>query len=358
MKRKFNPVLLIAVLWFAATLFCWLKPADDISDSERRKLAQFPKITYSSIMNGGFMEKFESASTDQFPFREELRKLKAAFSTGIFRQKDNHGIISYEGSLEKLNGPVSESSLQKAEDKLTGLYEKFFPDSAVYYAVVPEKGYYIPDSAGYPITDYSKLLQLNLPFAEKIDLTGTLQLSDYYRTDSHWRQELLPETAALIAETMGVTLSGSYTEETVKTDFFGVYAGQSGLPVKPESITILRNDILDGCTVYNYETGKTTGLYNLEALSNRDPYDVYLSGAVSLLAIENPNATTDRELIVFRDSFGSSLIPLLCEAYRYVTVVDIRYMQSMALPNFVDFHGQDVLLLYSTGVLNNSAMLR
>lgn len=358
MKRKFNPILLIAVLWFAVTLFCWLKPAEEISDSERRKLDQFPKVTYSSILNGGFMEKFESASTDQFPFREELRKLKAVFSTGVLLQKDNHGIISYEGSLEKLNGPVNETSLQKAEEKLTGLYEKLFPDSAVYYAVIPEKGYYIPDSAGYPITDYGKLLQLDLPFAEKIDLTGTLQLSDYYRTDSHWRQELLPETAAVLAEAMGVTLSGSYTEETVKTDFLGVYAGQSGLPVKPESITILRNDILDGCTVYNYETGKTTGIYDLEALGNRDPYDVYLSGATPLLTIENPNATTDRELIIFRDSFGSSLIPLLCEAYRTVTVADIRYMPSAALPGYVDFHGQDVLLLYSTGVLNNSAMLR
>ena len=358
MKKKFNPVLLIAVLWLAVSVFCWLKPAQEISDSERRKLDQFPKLTFSSVMNGGFMEKFESASTDQFPLREGLRKLKAAFSTDVYLQLDNHDIISYEGSLEKLNGPVSETSLQKAQDKLQSLHTKLFPDSKVYFAIVPEKGYYIPESAGYPLTDYAEILKLELPFAEKIDLSGTLTLDSYYLTDSHWRQETITETAAQLAAAMGVTLSADYTAETVKEDFLGVYAGQSGLPVRAESITILRNDILDGCTVYNHETGRTNGLYDLEALGNRDPYDVYLSGAVPLLDIENPNATTDKELVVFRDSFGSSIIPLLCEAYRHVTVVDIRYIQSIALPNFVDFHGQDVLLLYSTGVLNNSTMLR
>jgi hypothetical protein len=41
-----------------------------------------------------------------------------------------------------------------------------------------------------------------------------------------------------------------------------------------------------------------------------------------------------------------------------VTVVDVRYVASAMLPRFIDFHGQDVLFLYSTLVLNNSVMLK
>ena len=85
---------------------------------------------------------------------------------------------------------------------------------------------------------------------------------------------------------------------------------------------------------------------------------MFLSGSVSLLRIENPNATTDRELIVFRDSFGSSVVPLLTRGYKTVTVVDIRYLSSAMLNRFIDFHGQDVLFLYSTLVLNNSNQLQ
>ena len=73
----------------------------------------------------------------------------------------------------------------------------------------------------------------------------------------------------------------------------------------------------------------------------------------SILKIENPNAKTDRELIIFRDSFGSSMAPLLVQDYAQVTLIDIRYMNQNLLPMFVDFHGQDVLFLYSTLVLNN-----
>ena len=115
---------------------------------------------------------------------------------------------------------------------------------------------------------------------------------------------------------------------------------------------------LDSCTVFNYENGKTTGVYDWEKLTGDDLYEVFLSGSVSLLRIDNPGATTDRELIVFRDSFGSSIVPLLSRGYKTVTVVDIRYLSSAMLDRFIDFHGQDVLFLYSTLVLNNSNQLQ
>lgn len=78
---------------------------------------------------------------------------------------------------------------------------------------------------------------------------------------------------------------------------------------------------------------------------------------MSLLTIENPHAA-DRELIVFRDSFGSSLVPLLAEGYRRITLVDIRYLASARLADFIEFNGQDVLFLYSVPVLNNSETLK
>ena len=95
-------------------------------------------------------------------------------------------------------------------------------------------------------------------------------------------------------------------------------------------------------------------VYNMDMLDSRDLYDVYLGGAKALLTIENPNATTDRELIAFRDSFGSSMTPLLVKDYAKVTLVDIRYINSMMLGNMIKFQGQDVLFLYSTLVLNSS----
>ncbi|MBR6635258.1 MAG: hypothetical protein IKL41_06515, partial [Clostridia bacterium] len=79
---------------------------------------------------------------------------------------------------------------------------------------------------------------------------------------------------------------------------------------------------------------------------------------ISLITIDNPNAKTDKELVLFRDSFGSSIAPLLATGYSKVTVVDIRYVQSAILGRFINFENADVLFLYSTLVLNNSETLK
>ena len=89
-----------------------------------------------------------------------------------------------------------------------------------------------------------------------------------------------------------------------------------------------------------------------------DAYDVFMGGASALQIVENPENKSGRELIVFRDSFASSLVPLLLEGYSKITLIDLRYMSSSLLPELVTFADQDVLFLYSTLVFNNSAMLR
>ena len=153
-------------------------------------------------------------------------------------------------------------------------------------------------------------------------------------------------------------LAGRDTLTALEKPFYGVYYGQAALPMESETLYYLDSDLLRQCSVYDYETGKTGSVYDLSKLESRDLYDIFLSGARSLLTIENPNATSDRELIVFRDSFGSSMVPLLVQDYAKVTLVDIRYIHPDLLAEYIDFHGQDVLMLYSTLILNNSAALR
>ena len=140
--------------------------------------------------------------------------------------------------------------------------------------------------------------------------------------------------------------------------FYGVYYGQAALPMEPETMYLLENAVIQACRVYDYESGKENPVYDLSKLTGRDLYEVFLSGSRSLLTIENPNSRTDRELILFRDSFGSAMAPLLLADYAKITLVDLRYIPIDRLDRFLDFHGQDVLLLYSIPVLNNSQTIK
>ena len=62
--------------------------------------------------------------------------------------------------------------------------------------------------------------------------------------------------------------------------------------------------------------------------------------------------------MIFRDSFGSAIAPLLVQGYKTVTLVDVRYISTSQLGAYADFAGKDVLFLYSTLVLNNSTALK
>jgi len=89
-----------------------------------------------------------------------------------------------------------------------------------------------------------------------------------------------------------------------------------------------------------------------------DGYDIFLSGAQAIQTIEVPNAESDRELIIFRDSFGSSITPLLTGAYSKITLVDLRYIAADFVDQFVEFEDQDVLFLYSTSLFNSGMLLK
>lgn len=159
---------------------------------------------------------------------------------------------------------------------------------------------------------------------------------------------------------MGAPVPGTRDETlcALEGDFHGSYWGKTEEPLEPDTLSYLTSPTLESCTVHNYETDTDGGVYDFAAAQDA-PYDLFLSGSRSLLRIDNPDALCDRTLVVFRDSFGSSIIPLLAESYRTVYAVDIRYLASDRLGRVVEFPDDaDVLFLYSATVLHNSITLK
>lgn len=357
--RNLLCTMLVGLVFAALTLGAWLRPAADFSDSERRKLTQRPALTLAALRDGSYMTDFEKYTQDQFPLRDDFRTLKAINAYYLLRQLDNNDIYLSDGYAAKLEYPLNPDSIDHAAGRFQYIYETWLRGHAenIYLSIIPDKSYYLAQDGPWLTLDYTALfdsLRAQMPYASYIDITGTLERSDYYKTDTHWRQECLADTAAALAEAMGVTLQAQYQPVTLDRPFYGVYYGQSALPLQGEALTYLTSTLLEQCIVTNYEDNSVGGIYNLEKAAGKDPYELFLSGSVSLLTIENPQAAQERELIVFRDSFGSSLAPLLAEGYSKITLVDIRYLRTDFLGSFIDFDGADVLFLYSTLVLNHS----
>lgn len=367
MQKKIQSFATVGMVsLFLAGLSVWglIQPDAKTSVSERRPLASFPSLRAETILSGEFMTGFESYALDQFPLRDSFRTLKTVTALYVLGQKDVNDIFLADGFASKLEYPIRYDSLDYAAERFRFVYESYLKEtgSQVYFSVVPDKNYFMAEPNGYPSMDYEAFftaMQERMDFASYLDITGLLSLDDYYKTDSHWRQEKITDVAAYLAQAMGTTLRDTaYTETRFENRFHGVYFGQSALPLPAETISILDSQTLRNCLVWDYESESYIPVYAMDKLEGNDAYEMYLSGSKSLLVIENPQAETDKELILFRDSYGSSLAPLLVSGYSKITVVDIRYLPSNRLGAFLDFHGQDVLFLYSTSVLNNSETIK
>ena len=240
-------------------------------------------------------------------------------------------VYVYEGYAAKTDAPFDADSLDRAAYRFRHLYDLYFTGRTVYLAVVPDKAQFTVPPEGY------------VPAGA-----------------AHWRQEQLRPAADALLTAMGAPAPGTRDETLCALEgaFHGGYWGKTEEPLEPDRLSYLTSPTLESCTVHNYETDTDGGVYDFAAAQDA-PYDLFLSGSRSLLRIDNPDALSDRTLVVFRDSFGSSIIPLLAESYRTVYAVDIRYLASDRLGRVVEFPDDaDVLFLYSATVLHNSITLK
>lgn len=336
-----------------------LKKDTDVSLTERRPLAKKPELTIKNILDGSFMTSFDKYTTDQFYHRDEFRLLKARID--ITTQNNYHNLYYYEDYIIEQIYPLNISSVVSLSKKITNIKNTYLDSSNnIYLSIIPDKNYFVNDNNLK--LDYSTLTNTlinNLSYATYIDIFEELSLTDYYKTDPHWKEENLLKVANKIINAIeNKQISYSYTKEYL-TSFTGAYTGRiPNIKSSTDDMYILTNSILSNALVYNYETNTYTSVYDKTKLSGSDLYDVYLSGSVPLITLINNNTNTTKELIIFRDSYTSSLAPLLLPYYSKITLVDTRYISPKILSNYIDFKNKDILFIYSTLLINNSVSIK
>lgn len=349
---------------YGLMLFNIISPDNDISYSERRVLRKAPSYSMKEFFSGDYFEAYDKYFLDQFAFRDEFRGLKAFTRFYILNQKDNNMIYIKDGNINKMEYPLNENSIINAANKLNEVYDKYLKGMNVSYSVIADKNYFIASENGYLSMDYDRLVDLmsaNINQMKYIDILHLLDINDYYKTDIHWNQEKIVDITDMLLKKIGSKNDISELEYTKKSlyPFYGSYYGQAALKLDPDTLVYLTNDIIENAVVYDLIDKTYSKVYMEDKFGTIDSYDLFLSGAKSILTISNPMSTTDKELIIFRDSFGSSIAPLLLKEYSKITLIDLRYMGTDLLGNYVDFsNDQDVLFLFNTIILNNSYMLK
>lgn len=366
MKTKTITVVFL-IFFISITVINIAMPEREISYSERRKLARLPTLSWQDVLSGKYMDDFEKYALDQFVLRDKFRAIKAYFELKVFRKLDNNDIYIIGDNLFKMEYPFRPDNVYRVVEHLKAVYDLYLEDMNVYYSLIPDKNYFVADQHGYLSIDYDELEKImveNLEHMTYIDIFDSLTIDDYYKTDVHWRQERLRDVIVEMAQVMCFSHNPRDIEYSSREyyPFYGAYYGQSALKVEPDTLTYNLSQTIDNAIVKNYDSrddmSKPLGVYDEKMLGMIDSYDVFLSGATPLIQVLNPMNVSGRELIIFRDSFGSSLAPLLLEEYSKITLVDLRYMSYRDLGKFIDFDNQDILFLYNTLLVNNGNILK
>lgn len=326
-------------------------PDKNISNSERRKLASFPKVEFSN----DYITKIDKYFLDHFPFRDKFRGVKASYNYNVLKMLDNNGIFLKDNYIFKSGYPTNEDSIEKFINHVREM-SNLFNNSNIYTMIIPDKNYYLDDKNFLNI-DYDYIYNKVDDLGTFIDIRNELELDDYYETDTHWKQDRIINIVKKMSEKMNFNYYDVSYEKNIYDKFYGVYYGESAISREPENLVYLTSSLFNNVKVKYLENSEFTGIYNVSKLSGLDSYDVYLDGASSFIEIFNSNSTGG-ELVVFRDSFGSSLVPLLIPYYSKITVIDNRYISSEYFNKLITNYDADVLFLYSTLIVNDSGSLK
>ena len=357
MNNKVKEIVLSLI--FITFLFTFmivniLKKDDDISYSERRKLEKLPKITYNSLIDGTYFNTLDKYTTDQFIGRDSFRKIK--INIDLLTKNNYNNLYLYNDYIIEELYPINKESVLNVTKKINDIKNRYLNETNnIFYSIVPDKNYFVnDDNLKLDYDELKNTMNSNLDI-KYIDIFNELSLEDYYKTDTHWREERLFKVVNKLSKEMNFNITNNYSFKRI-SDFNGTYSSRIVRKDIKDEIYILDN--VNDINVYNYETNGYEKVYDLIKLNSLDKYNVYLSGSVSLLKIESMNTDSAKDLIVFRDSYGSSLIPLMMNGYKSITVVDTRYISPSMLSNYIDFNNKDILFLYSTLLINDSFTLK
>ncbi len=335
MKKRTGlaPLIAIAVILLGLSVGSFfLTPDRAFSENENRYLQLTPKLSWDTVMSGDFMEDMEEYTSDQIVFRD----LWTATRSLLQRAEGKEDISgTYLGAEGRYFAKVTEDSFNRAGlEKNAGYIREFFAASdkscralivpspaGVLRDMLPENAPYYDEAGAFERLDATlggSLLDVRATLADVED--------PYYHTDHHWTTMGAQAAYRRWAEVTGHTVREDAlvcaTEE-----FRGTLYSKVLLPDSVYDSVYYAPEITAESVVCD---GKDGTLYDRDALTRKDKYELFLGGNYGQCVITT-GTENGKHLLLVKDSFANAFVPFLLGDYETVTMIDLRYFRgSMA----------------------------
>ena len=332
----------------------------EMSEEENRMLAGSPRLSWSSLVSGDFMTKYETYLADQFAGRNFWRSIKVGLSgLGGSRQEEDILIGKDDYLMEEIVSPNQDTLMENLE--AIRQFAKRSRDIQTYMLLVPNAANIMRDRlpAFATVSDQSRMFaQVKRELGEDVEWLDAAEALKkhageqiYYKTDHHWTSQGAFYTFSQVAEQMQIKtdVSSGFVSYPISTTFNGMLAAKSGcrMDVREDIYMYVPRDT-DNDVVVNYvdEQRKTASLYDSSKLKTRDQYAVFLGENTSVVDIKTVSESK-RRLLLIKDSYANSFVPFLTPYFREIVLVDPRYYSGTIEDIMDTYRISDVLFLYS-----------
>lgn len=363
--KRVSAVVFLAILIILplATLF---SHKEYFSETENRKLAEFPKFSMKTIMDKSFMNGFETYISDHFINRLGWIETKTGIELALGKKELNGIYIADERLMEKLP-TIDYSAIDKSVDAINKFSENnssvpvyclLAPTSAgIYMDELPKNA---PQEDQKALIDYVYgNLNDNITTIDVYNILYTMKDEYiYYRNDHHWTSLGAYYAYNATIQKLGFSpiVYDKYDIEHASDSFKGTFYSTSLYDkIKADTIDIYRYDEGANVTDYIVNDGKSEteydSIYFRDYLTQKDKYSTYLGPNQPLVTIKT-DVHNDKKLLVIKDSYAHCFAPFLTQHYSEITLIDLRYIGVSAedVVNISDY--SQVLVLYNASTFS------
>lgn len=332
----------------------------EMSEQQNKMLAQKPKFSLEGVLSGTYMERYENYLKDQFAGSDALQRIQVSLKRLGGSKLENGIYIGKDGQLMDEIVTPDQATLSENLNAIK-LFADANDDLNIYMILVPDAANILSEKLPRLATtaDQDTLIaQVEKQLGDSvrwIDATSVMEQHEkeyiYYRTDRNWTSLGAFYVFTQACETLGIDVGAqsTFVAYPVSTTFNGILSAKSSVGLNEmDDIYIYVQKENAGEVVINYvdEQRKTTSLYDSSKLETRNQYDLFLGGDTSLIDIKTVS-TSERRLLLVKDSFANCFVPFLEPYFREIVMVDPRYYGGTIDEIMDTYRITDVMFLYS-----------
>lgn len=319
---------------------------------ENREFAHFENVKFNNFFNKELQVNLENSLSDQFFRADELRV--KYFDNLLFLDYRNIPELICKNKYVKVDSIIGSFN---CDDLFMYRYDKNFYNGIIskiennlflyndINKLVDAYYFYIPAGQGYDFEKESNEVDIEYYFDKYFDSNYTyfefdvFNYDDYrkyfHKTDHHWNQEgaykAYSEIIKVFAgeEPKEITLKKTFLD----TNFYGTFARRIKYFDIKEPFSISYVDVGDYSLKFN---GEEEEMYreNPYLIGDYMTYEYFnhyshLTGSDEKLKVYDFNDASKENILIFSNSYGNSVNPLIASHFNKTHVMDFRYIDEL-----------------------------